>query len=800
MQQDQRAYQLWEEYYPKVYGYFYRRVEHRTDVEDLTSLVLTNYIQKMIDPGTNITNPHGYLWRSAHNHLVNFIKSKTIRPTIVGIEGEVEDVIDTDLEYQRSQNYQTKVSEIMQCVKKQLNSIELQIVQEVVMFDKKSVEVAKAINLSAQNTRQKLSRSLKKLKQKCIDLYQLINNLFMAKLSNPFDSEENLKPLFELNACYTNSFQRDWRKNFKPNFKPNSNPLIMTIQNTITYFTKHAVVASLLLLISLGSVGAVAAELALPTEYKPSTQIKNLFAVNTQPDTDPYTRLVYDDNNNVVSIDRCDLAVKYPRQGDKKLTFNPTYSPSINDAYPSDVSLNFYPNQRPTDTNYMPNSALTIDCYSSNNVSVEQLVSTYKPSVNSSEFRDDNSKLSQKDFPITTTKLSKEDLRDKYGWFITEGDLTNITVQNLEVETVAYDYYTSVTEKKNVDLGDGKTQSIPVIIDKILEPKQTVKFHREIITLQHQGRIYQIRLTNSHPNTWEPILAGNQVQIQFESLIKSESNVIIGESDSTEQSSSSTSRSVSSNEIITNKKVELENANLDKSFSNLDCNIGEVTTYTSNLADSIGGLSINKLDLIAQEQSKMNRGGLYKMTYAKDQNPDLVTRVKNEIDNGFSQSVVTGSVSQNLFFSPQCNEEIPKSIVVQYLGPVDYPNTDKAIAFVSLPNFIGYGGSSAIGYAEYLQLSVLAIKGDELIEISSTDFNVYDYVTRAQVETCDRSSGLGLDSNNLTVNDAGYDFDKDASIKSIKCIRDKHLWNNIKLKTEANQDIQQMLSVFTLKL
>jgi hypothetical protein len=31
-----KLFNTWEEYYPKVYGYFLRRVNNHTDVEDLT--------------------------------------------------------------------------------------------------------------------------------------------------------------------------------------------------------------------------------------------------------------------------------------------------------------------------------------------------------------------------------------------------------------------------------------------------------------------------------------------------------------------------------------------------------------------------------------------------------------------------------------------------------------------------------------------------------------------------------------------------------------------------------------------
>ncbi len=170
------AHKLWFTYYPKVYGYYFRRVNVKEDVEDLTSLVLTNFINKITDSSNSIQNPHGYLWRSAHNHLVNYIRAKSKRPAMVGIEGDVIDVIDQDIENHRSQHYKDKIKHIMRCVKNNLEGLDLKIVEEVVMMDKKSVDVAKVFGLTADTTRQKLSRGLKKLRAKCLDLWQTLNN------------------------------------------------------------------------------------------------------------------------------------------------------------------------------------------------------------------------------------------------------------------------------------------------------------------------------------------------------------------------------------------------------------------------------------------------------------------------------------------------------------------------------------------------------------------------------------------------------------------------------------------------
>lgn len=75
----------WAEYYPKVYGYFFRRVENKTDVEDLTSIVLTEFFNHVLD-NPQVRNPHAYLWKVAYHHLVNFVRRKGKRPTTIPLE------------------------------------------------------------------------------------------------------------------------------------------------------------------------------------------------------------------------------------------------------------------------------------------------------------------------------------------------------------------------------------------------------------------------------------------------------------------------------------------------------------------------------------------------------------------------------------------------------------------------------------------------------------------------------------------------------------------------------------------
>jgi hypothetical protein len=354
---------------------------------------------------------------------------------------------------------------------------------------------------------------------------------YIMQLQNPFDSEENLQPWFELNSCYNYSFRHGWNQNFK-----SDNPFIFSIQNILTYFTKHALVTSLLLLLSLGSIGAVAAELTLPEEYKPSTVVKNLFAANTQPDTDPYTRLVYDGDNDVVSLDRCNLAVKYPKlSGTEKIqsssqqyvnTFNTgdrLIDPFYNNLKASLAIGSKYDYSGSILTDLQRTvSPIGIECFS-------------RPYSNPTDFTDQNKLIyeyclslpynvypasidNQPQFEVLTTNLSNEQLREKYGWFVTQSTLTNI----VEVKsTIQVPIYTEVIFNWQ-DEYDFSSYSA-----KLVEPRQTVSLTYHQISFEYNDNWYVVRFSSNNPYTKVTGLLANQVQMQFNSIVTNEANVIL---------------------------------------------------------------------------------------------------------------------------------------------------------------------------------------------------------------------------------------------------------------------------------
>jgi DNA-directed RNA polymerase specialized sigma24 family protein len=77
---------LWETYYPRVFAYFYKRLNIREDVEDLTSLTMTSFMDGMLDESKQIAKPDAYLWRIAHNQLALFLRDKYKQKVVVAYD------------------------------------------------------------------------------------------------------------------------------------------------------------------------------------------------------------------------------------------------------------------------------------------------------------------------------------------------------------------------------------------------------------------------------------------------------------------------------------------------------------------------------------------------------------------------------------------------------------------------------------------------------------------------------------------------------------------------------------------
>ena len=166
----------WDYWYPRVYGYFYKRISDKNIVEVLTSETLNTVFL-----AENIKNLKAYLWKVAHNYLVRYINTKNTDMMVVGWDEAVDldnsqqpnFPIEEGVECQRSQNYLRLKEEMTKCFEYSLtNDLDKQIIRLSIIEEKNSTEIAKELDLNAPNVRQKLSRAIKKVKNKCIQIWQ----------------------------------------------------------------------------------------------------------------------------------------------------------------------------------------------------------------------------------------------------------------------------------------------------------------------------------------------------------------------------------------------------------------------------------------------------------------------------------------------------------------------------------------------------------------------------------------------------------------------------------------------------
>lgn len=172
--------QEWKYWYPRVYGYFYKRLNDQWEVEELTSVTLTNAFLKKDE----IQNFKAYIWKIAHNQLVTYIRTKSTK--LIPISTEDLDMIADDtptfeveiqIESSRSQNYLQTRSQILDCVDKNVkNSIDREILKQSIGEDKNSTELGQIHGLAPTTIRKKLSRAISKIKDKCLEIWNNLTN------------------------------------------------------------------------------------------------------------------------------------------------------------------------------------------------------------------------------------------------------------------------------------------------------------------------------------------------------------------------------------------------------------------------------------------------------------------------------------------------------------------------------------------------------------------------------------------------------------------------------------------------
>jgi hypothetical protein len=338
-----------------------------------------------------------------------------------------------------------------------------------------------------------------------VNNYGQVRDMIRDKKIEPFKHEDDLEIWIKSDPDYLYHSGMEFRKYLKTR-KVSSN-FVANITNKFFGFShflvKHAAVASIVFIISLTTVGVSAAEIFAPDQYKPSKQIENLFKT---PEENTFKPLEADDNNNVISYDSCDLAIKYPKIIDQIEI--KAYSKEVTQAAKNDNIQEL----QSADGNSSQSSSLL-----NNEGQIESIllagVDNVKP--NPSNLKASCNRILDEQEALTDTptnqdseSISKEDLMAFTGWDLTDIDIKDISLAKLSEE---------------VNLESDEAIS-PIIIQN------------QELTFKHQDFLYNFNfyLPKYDVNGIEPRLGTisnvkglfiNQTKIQFNSLGFSQANV-----------------------------------------------------------------------------------------------------------------------------------------------------------------------------------------------------------------------------------------------------------------------------------
>lgn len=159
--------QHFESIHPKVHSYFFKRIEHRENAEDLTLLSLTKYFQNVKNPESSLH--YGYLWTVARNTLIDFYR--TNGKSDLSTSQDFEDHGDDYWDNYKSKNYQNRVESLLECLKNNSTEKEYLLVERIYLKEEQASKIAAQMNIAYSALRKRLSRLLEKLRDKCKALW-----------------------------------------------------------------------------------------------------------------------------------------------------------------------------------------------------------------------------------------------------------------------------------------------------------------------------------------------------------------------------------------------------------------------------------------------------------------------------------------------------------------------------------------------------------------------------------------------------------------------------------------------------
>ncbi len=411
--------------------------------------------------------------------------------------------------------------------------------------------------------------------------------------NNPFQDTD----LFTEVIKNDSNIQSQSRKSFqqfitKYYYQPKKLNFMSNILKTIS---SHSTAFIIGLVIAGSAVGASAAQLTAPEAYKPSTLIQELFKSNKQVDRNPYTALKPDANNDVVKVEACDIALKYPKQ----LKNNKI------DSFEMDGN------------NYSDPSTKGVFLYTLPNLNLP-----YEQQVRVNDFSiqcgDTNEILGQEEYFET---VNPDEIRKLTGWFIT-GESKIGSIQTRKIDTNALNFSIRYYFEYNK-----KFYQISTTTEAILKNGGFEKSYQDEL-LSSDG-IY-----------------ANQVQIQFNSLVENEANTILKKP--VAKPTKNDNRQAINIKLKNETSLKKETNDLvtaEKNGNQAICGLPNAITYRGGKIDEFGNYETemiigNKKDYINDKNSLNGYNRV--LTYLS--NPD--DKLTETLSSGFNTSCVGGYISK----------------------------------------------------------------------------------------------------------------------------------------------------------
>jgi RNA polymerase sigma factor (sigma-70 family) len=154
---------LWNEYYSRVFAYFYKRLNCYEDTEELASTSMTIFLSKMEQEEISLDAQYGYLWKIVRSQLANRLRIKLSKPSTISLEND-EDFEMSDIESKTSAQYEILIQSVFEQAEHILKHDELQLLKLSYQDGKNSIQIAGQLSSNPVAIRKRMSRITKKLK------------------------------------------------------------------------------------------------------------------------------------------------------------------------------------------------------------------------------------------------------------------------------------------------------------------------------------------------------------------------------------------------------------------------------------------------------------------------------------------------------------------------------------------------------------------------------------------------------------------------------------------------------------